>query len=471
MRLNSVLARILVLSLVVTAALPAAAQERTGPSLQGSSPFLRGVPTGTPEPQALPLTISSAIERALSHNLGVLESEQAIERAAGARRIALSGLLPNLTARGSEVRQRINLEAFGLPLPGVPPLVGPFNVFDARLFLSQSVFDLRALNDARSESHNLQAARFTHKGNRDLVVLVAVNLYLQALAASARADSARAQLETARALYQQAQDLKESGMVAGIDVIRAEVRLSTERQRATGAENEFQKAKLQLARVVGLPIGQSFALVDEIPYAPLPEITMDDALERAYKARPDYQAALERLQAAEADRAGARGELLPSVHVNAEYGAIGLTAGGALPTYALSGAVNIPIFQGGRTQGRIARAEADVRNRRAEAEDVRGEIYYDVRTAFLDLEATREELQVATRARELAALQLTQARDRFTAGVASNIEVVQAQEAVALAGEQYISSLYGFNVSKAALARAIGVAEEAVRDYLGGVSR
>jgi len=302
-------------------------------------------------------------------------------------------------------------------------------------------------------------------------VLVTVNGYLQALAASSRADTARAQLETAQALYEQAQDLKEGGIVAGIDVIRAEVRLATERQRATASENAFQKAKLQLARVVGLPIGQSFTLADEIPYAPLPEITMEQALERAYKARPDYQAALERMHAAEADRDSARGELLPSVRVNAEYGAIGLTVAGALPTFAVAGAVDIPIFQGGRVQGRIAQAEADVRNRRSEAEDLRGEIYYDVRTAFLDLDATREELQVATRARELAAMQLTQARDRFAAGVASNIEVVQAQEAVALAGEQYIASLYGFNVSKAALARALGVAEEAVRNYLGGSNR
>jgi len=464
------LRQLLVSTLILAAASAAPAQERTQ-ALPASSPFLRGVPTGTADPQVLPLSITDAIDRALAHNLGVLESEQAITRAGGARRVALSELLPNVTARTSEVRQRINLEAFGLPLPGIPSLVGPFNVFDARVFLSQSIFDLRALNDTRSESHTLAAERLTHQSNRDLVVLVTVNLYLQALAASARADTARAQLETAQALYQQALDLKEGGIVAGIDVIRAEVRVSTDRQRATAEENNFQKSKLQLARVIGLPVGQAFNLVDEIPYAPLPEITLEDALQRAYKARPDYQAALERVQAAEADLAAARGELLPSLRVNAEYGTIGLTATGALPTYAVSGAVNIPLFQGGRTQGHIAQADADLRDRRSQAEDLRSGIYYDVRTAFLDIEATREELEVATRTRELAAMQLTQARDRFAAGVASNIEVVQAQESVALAGEQYIASLYGFNVSKAALARAIGVAEEAVRNYLGGTNR
>jgi outer membrane protein TolC len=134
------------------------------------------------------------------------------------------------------------------------------------------------------------------------------------------------------------------------------------------------------------------------------------------------------------------------------------------------GAVTVPIFEGGRLHGRLIEADAELRDRRAEAEDLRAEIYYDVRTAFLDLDATSEQLQVATRNRDLAAQQLTQSRDRFAAGVASNIEVVQAQEAVAEASEQYISALYAFNVSKALLARSLGTAEQAVQRYLGGTN-
>lgn len=301
-----------------------------------------------------------------------------------------------------------------------------------------------------------------------MVVLVAVNLYLQVLAASARADSVRAQLETAEGLHRQAQNLREAGIAPGIDVIRAEVRLSTERQRATAAESEFQKARLQLARVIGLPIGQAFTLSSDIPYVPMPDMTVQEALDRAYRERPDYQAAQARVRAAESERQAVVGEGLPSVRVTADYGAIGLAAGSALPTFNVTGAVNIPIFQGGRLQGRLLQAEAEVRTRRAEAEDLRAAIYYDVRAAFLDLQATDEELQVATRARELAGLQLTQSRDRFAAGVTNNIEVLQAQEAVALASEQYIGALYGFNLSKAALARALGTAEDTIEEYLGG---
>ena len=381
---------------------------------------------------------------------------------------ALSRLLPNVNGSVSESRRKTNLEAFGFPLSGqFPRIVGPFNVFDARVFLSQAVLDLSALNEVREEGHNLAAARHSYRSARDLVVLVAANLYLQTLAAGARADSARAQRDTADALHRQADSLRQNGLVAGIDVVRAEVRLSTERQRATAAENDFQKSKLLLARVIGLPLGQMFVLGDDIPIVPAPEMTVEQALEQAYKTRPDYLAALERVQAAESARRAVSSEGLPSVRVTADYGAIGLTASTALPTFNVTGTIDVPIFEGGRLQGRRAQADADLRERRAEAEDVRTEIYYDVQTAFLDLKATEEELQTATRARELAALQLTQSRDRFAAGIVSNIEVVQSQEAVALASEQYINAQYSFNLAKAMLARSVGTAEEAVRKYLG----
>lgn len=457
-------------ALTLLLAAPVSAQVREAPSLPSTSPFMGGVPEGTATSDPIPLSIGAAIHRALDHNLGVLQAEQDVNHAAGTRWETLSELLPNLSAGVTERRQKVNLEAFGFPLTGsgFPSLVGPFNVFDARLFLSQSVFNLSAINDSRAEAHNVAAARYSYRGARDLVVLVAANLYLQGLATSARADTARAQRDTAQALYDQAVDLRQAGMVAGIDVVRAEVRLSSDRQRATAAENDFQKSKLQLARVIGLPIGQPFTLSDQLPPVPIPEMTFDQALEQAYRDRPDYLALQEKVRAAEASRKAALSENLPSVNVTADYGAIGLEASTALSTFSLAGVVTVPIFQGGRAQGHLAQADADLRKRKSESEDLRAGIYYDVRSAFLDLQATNEELQSATRGRELANLQMTQSRDRFAAGVANNIEVIQAQEAVTLASEQYISALYGYNVSKALLARSLGSAESAVEKYLGG---
>ncbi len=444
--------------------------QAAGAQSPGTSPFFGGVPTGTATAEPIALSITEAIARSLKYNLGVMNAERGITRAQGARWQELADLLPNVNGRIAETRQKVNLAAFGFPLPaGFPSLIGPFNLFDARIYVSQAVVDLKSLNDFRAETHNTAAAEFSYKSARDLVVLVSGNAYLQALASSARADSARAQLQTAEALYRQAGDLRQSGLVAGIDVLRAEVQLSTQRQRSTAGRNDFEKAKLQLARIIGLPIGQPFTLSDELPYLPVPTMSLEDALDRAYKTRPDYQAALERVKAAEASRRATFSEQLPTVRVSADFGDVGQSPGDARGTFALVGAVNVPIFQGGRTRGKLIEADADLRARKAEADDLKAGIYYDVRSAFLDLQASDEQLKVATRGRELAAQQLAQSRDRFAAGVADNIEVVHAQEAVTVSTEQYIAALYGYNVAKGLLARGLGDAEAGIQQLLGGV--
>ena len=481
---------VLLLAASIADSQPAAAQGQSSPSSSSSSgpvqpqrsaplavppgSFLGGVPSGEPGDAVERLTVVSAIQRGLEHNLGVLTAEQSLGRAQGARWRMLAGLLPNVNGRVSETRQTINLAAFGFsggpgsPFGDIPAIVGPFNVFDARVFLSQSILDFGALNSTRAETHNVEAARLMFRSARDYVIHVAGNLYVQALAMSARADAARAQEETARTLHQQALDLKQAGIIAGIDVLRAELQLSTQTQRSTIAVNDFEKAKLQLARAIGLPLGQRFELDPALPNLPVADISIDAAVDLAYKTRPDYKAALERISAAEATRRSIVGDALPSVRVDANYGEIGLSPADARSTYAVTGAVNVPIFQGGRTRGRLLEADADIRNRRAEAEDLKSAIYYEVRTSFLDLDATARQLTLATKTRDLANQQLTQARDRFAAGVANNVEVVQAQDAVAIAAEQFIAARYGYDLAKGALVRGTGMSEDLLRQILGG---
>jgi outer membrane protein TolC len=468
------------LALFLGGSVVAAAQEQGPPSAQTNTPprpmpapsigpFRGGVPSGSPVSGTLSLSIADALNRALEHNLGLLLSSDSIDRARGARLRALSDLLPNVTTRISETRQQLNLAAYGFPLPaGIPSIVGPFNVFDARLYLSQSVLDFKTLNDARAEAHNVAAARYEYKTARDLVVLLAVDAYAQALSASARVDAARTQVDTAQALYNQAVNLKQGGLVAGIEVLRADVQLATDQQRVTAAQTAFEKAKLQLARLIGLPIGQPFTLADPVFTKPIPEMTLEQAVDRAYKTRGDYQAALERVRAAEAAREAALGERLPVVRVTANYGELGTSIRDAHGTFAIGGAVDVPIFQGGKTRGRLLESDADLRSRRADADDLKASIYYEVRTAMLDLQAGTEQMQVAARARELADAQLIQARDRFAAGVAGNIEVVQAQSVVALANDQYIAAVYATNLAKGAVVYSVGIAEETARQIFGG---
>ena len=235
----------------------------------------------------------------------------------------------------------------------------------------------------------------------------------------------------------------------------------------TTAETGFEKAKLQLARLIGLPIGQDFTLTDQLSSATIPDMTLEQALERAYRTRPDYLAALERIDAADAARQAARGERLPAVRLTGNFGDIGVSVADSHSTFALVGAVDVPIFQGRRDSGRLAQAEADLRSRRADAEDLKASIYYDVRSALLDMQAGNQQLEVAARSRELAARQLNQARDRFAAGVTGNVEVVQAQTAVTQAADQYIAAIFTANVAKGALVRAVGIAEETARQTFG----
>jgi outer membrane protein TolC len=445
------------------ALVPAAAGAQTP-----SSPFLGSAPPqGPPSPQPLALSLKDAVSRGLQYNLGLLLQEASATDARGTRWHALEDLLPNLSSTLSEQRTVINLAVYGFQAN--PSIIGPFNIFDARVAVSQPVIDLRAFNDYRAAALNERAEARGIKSARDLVVLVAVNLYLQAVTAASRIDVARAQQETAQALYQQAFDLKTSGLVANVDVLRAQVQIQNQRQRSIVAENDFAKAKLQLARAVGLPTGQQFTLTDKMPFAPLTNLTLEDALARAYESRADFLAAKDRLAAAEATRRAAGAALLPTLHFDADYGTIGQTTSDAHPTYTVGATISVPLFEAGHAQARRAQSDALLQRRRAELEDVRGQIDIEVRTSLLDVQAAAQQLDAAQTTVTLAGQELEQARDRFAAGVASNIEVTQAQETVASASETYLSALYAHNFAKASLARAVGVAETAIIQYLGGV--
>lgn len=429
-------------------------------------PFFGSVPKGTATAEPLALTVKDAVQRALQNNLGLLLQQENAVTANGARWRALADLLPNVSGSLAARRQVLNLEAFGFPAPN--PIVGPFNVFDARVGLSQPVIDLAAINESHAADARLKAEKYGVRTARDLVVLVTVNLYLEAVATSSRVEMTRAQYDTADALYKQAQDLKAAGLVAGIDVLRSQVQLQTQRQRLIAAENDFEKTKLQLARAIGLPIGQPMTLVDKIPYAPVPIPTVEQALARALEGRSDYLAAKSRLDEARASARAANDALLPTLHVDADYGTIGQTFGSSHTTYTMAANVRIPIFDAGRTTARRIDASSLVRQREAELADLQGRVEFDVRAAVLDLRAADQQLQAAQTNVQLANDELTQARDRFAAGVASNLEVTQAQESVATASESLIVALYSHNLAKASLARSLGIAEAAVMNYLGG---
>ncbi len=413
-------------------------------------------PPGAGSAEPYRLSLEDAIARGLRANVAARTQEADLLAARGQRWVSLGDLLPSASARLGLTRQEINLAAFGFSLPGFPTIVGPFNLHDARLYVSQPIVDLNALYASRASAASLRAAELTADDTRELVSLAVRDLYLRSVAAESRLSAAGVQSATARALLTQATDLKNAGIVAGIDVVRAQVQVRTQEQRAIAAENDFEKQKLQLARAIGWPLGAPFVLTDPIVYAPLQAISLDQALSQAFTARRDYQAAEARLTAAVAERHAALANNLPSLHAMADYGQIGRTPEDTHSTYAVTAQLRVPIFDGATTRGRVLEADALVQRRRAERDDYRARVEYEVRAAYLDVHAAEEQLRAADDAVKLATAELEQTRDRFAAGVAGNIEVVRAQEEVAAATENYISSLYAHNIAKAALAHAIG---------------
>jgi len=431
------------------------------------------VPEAKPTPGVLPLTFSDAIARALRQNLAGLLSEYNTIEARGEKWQKLSDLLPNVNGDMQEVVEKQSLEALGLrSFPGVsgplPRTTGRFSYFDVRAFATQRVFDWKAIQKYRSAVIGESVARFNLKDARDLVVLATGNAYLQAIAGAARVETSQAQVETAKALYDKAVAQQQAGVAPAIDTLRAQVEYQTRQQQLIAATNDFAKQKISLARVIGLATGQEFALADKAPYEAFPIPDLESSLQRAYSSRSDYKSAHDRLAAAQLERSAATAGYLPTIDMAVNYGEIGKVPGDILPTYLVSGTLNIPIFQGGKVHGDVLKAEASLRQAQAQMADVRAQIDQDIRNALLDLKSSADQVEVAQSSVNLAEQALTQSRDRFSAGVTDNLEVIQAQEALATAHESLISSLYLHNLAKVSFARALGRAEEGVREYLKG---
>ena len=449
-------------------------------SLPGTqSPFLGSEPEGKSTSEILQISFKEAIDRGLRTNLGLLLSSDQAITARGERWKELSNLLPNVDARLQENVQTQSLAALGLGKifkPGagpagfsnIPAVIGPFNYFDARANVSQSLFNFKNIEKTRAANESLKAAEYSYKDARELVVLAVGNGYLLAIASAARIETAEAQLKNAHALYDKAVDQQKAGLSPAIDTLRSQVELQNRQQQLIQARNDFAKQLLSLARIIGLPPGQRFALTDKAPYQIFTPQPVEVYLQRAYSTRSDYQAALAQVRSAELSRHAAAAGRYPSLDLDANYGDVGVTPAHSNGTWQLNGSLNIPIFTGGKVHSDVLEAEAQLRQARSQIGDLRGRIDFEVRAALLDLDAAAQQVEVARSAVDLAEQALTQSQDRFTAGVTDNLEVVQAQESVAGAHDSYIQSLYAHNLAKVELARAIGDAEEGVKRYLKG---
>lgn len=433
------------------------------------NPYFGGIPSGNFSASPVQLSLEDAVALGLKQNLGGALATDAVIDARGEKWQALSELLPNVvTDSGFGVHQIALKAQIGLSIHGVPPIVGPFGYFDSRAYLRQSVFDWSAIERARSSQAQLKAADFDSKDGRELVVLVVVSNYLLAIADQSEVESATSQRDTAKALLQQASDQKTAGLASAVDLLRSQVQLQSREQELISAQVNLAKQKLVLARAVGLPLGQQFEITTQVPYQDLTHSSLDDTIQSAYATRPDFQSQMNRVRSAELARKAASAERYPSLGAEADYGLSGVNPGTSHGTVDAAATLRIPIFQGGRVHGDVLRADASLNEEKQRLEDLRARIDQEVRDAYLDLEAAGQEVLVEKSAVTLATQTLEQSRDRFSSGVTDNVEVIQAQDALALANDAFIGSLYSYNSAKISLARAAGVAESRYSEYLKG---
>jgi outer membrane protein TolC len=380
-------------------------------------------------------------------------------------------LLPHVAATPYLEASKINLAELGLTSFGgisLPASVGPFSYFDARAAVTQALFDWKSINATRAASQNVRSAEYTFKDAHDLVVLAVGYVYFQAIEDEARIETDEAQVKTAQALYDQATDQVNAGTSADIDALRTKVELQTRQQQLIQAKNDFAIQKLTVARVIGLAPAQEFELTDKSLYQPFEAMTVDEALKHAYASRSDYQAAMSDSRAAELSRKAAVAGYFPSLSFGADYGTAGAHPSNATHVFDVRGTLSIPIFTGGKVHGDVQQADAKLEQSRERLDNLRAQIESDVRTALLNLQSSADQVNVAHSNIDLADQTLAQSRDRFSAGVTDTVEVVQSQGSVASAHEQYISSLYNFNVAKISLIRAMGLAEHGVKEYFRG---
>jgi outer membrane protein TolC len=428
--------------------------------------FAGSTQDGATSSGVLSLTLESALARGLRFNLAAVNQTASVIQAQGQRQIARSRLLPNLNTAISEEFERLNLREMGVESPTFPEAV-KFNFYDARARLNQSIFDLVKIENLHTASNNLQAEIKSARNTRDLVVLVVAGSYMQVIAAKARVVAATAQVETSQKIYQQAEDRFAAGLNARIDAMRAQVQLQVEQQRLRSLTADLDTQKLRLARVIGLPVDQEFATVDEFKFSPVTEFSEQSALRQALDSRQDLAAAYAGVKAAKSAVRAARDERLPNVAVMADFGAAGITPSHeSTGVYSVAGTLTIPIYEGGRIHGDIQVAVAALHQREAELADAQAQVAQDVRQSFIDLNSSADQVHVAESNVALAHDTLTQSQDRFAAGVADSVELVQSEQAVVQADEDLIAATFDHNLAKVSLARAMGNAEQILPQLL-----
>jgi outer membrane protein TolC len=433
-----------------------------------TSPYQGSVVERKASPEVLPLSLDQAIQMGLKDNLGLILAGESVRQAGGQRLQVLQPLLPLVNGSLTESVQQIDLQAEGFRFPGFPAVIGPYSYTDLRGSLSLSLIDLPSLRNYLAAKNNFTGANLSAQDAKDMVVLTVGNAYLLCISGASRIELAQALVNTSKVSLDQAMANHDAGTAPLLDVLRARVDFQTEQQNLITAQNQYEKSKIALARAIGLPLDQKFELTDKLPYVALDNADPSVSVPQALDHRQDLKALEQQAAAAKQNNSAAAEERYPQVAFSGTYGDIGTTLGHSHGTFDATGVASVPIFDEAKLRGDAHAAEAQLDQAQAQVNNLRGQIEADVRDSILDIQAAAKQVEVATSNLGLANEALSEAQQRYSAGVSDNLAVSQAQASVAQADDQYVASLYQHNVAKLSLARALGTAETSYRNYLGG---
>jgi outer membrane protein TolC len=445
-----------------------------------TNPFYGSVTVQTMSDEPLKLSLDDAIRRGFENNLGLKEAESGEKLFQGEKNIALQQFLPTINLSGGTGVFQHNLAAqgfgpstlkkFGSTFPGpLPnfPLITKDDLTQGQLSFKQTLFSGVVIAGWKAAGAAARSAYFAKMTARGEVVQQVAKAYLRCIADSSEVDNATALVKADEVQYQHAQAAHAAGTVANLDELRAKVQVQTQQQRVIAAQNALEKDLILLKREIGITPGQRIVLTDPAPYSDLAEQSAVEVRAVAYKNRQDYQNLQNQIIELRAAHAAYRAQRWPSLSFNGYYGVDKVNGSPSHGVFAAVGTLNIPIFREANIRGESDLAAAQLAAANAQLDDLRAKIDQQVRSALLDEGAAKKLVDVAKSNVDLATQALSDETDRVNAGVDDTLPLVTAQASLASAQSNYVQSLYQYNLSKLALARASGVIELQYRAYLG----
>jgi len=423
-------------------------------------------------PPVLQLTLKQAVEIALAPegSTRVKLAEEDLKQAAARSNEARAALLPDFESYIQYQNETNNLKAFGfqfpnIPIPGfaIPTFVGPFNVFDVRASVNQTVFDFSTIRRYQASKVAIEATKADNEGTRNQVTDQVSRAYLAGLLAQANLETARANVELSEALLKLAQSQKAAGTGTGIEITRAEVQLANDRQHFLVVQNDVDRTRLQLLKVLGLKLDNPVELMDQLSYVATENMDETQALATARANRAELKAQERREENAKLNFSATKLERLPTLSAFGNYGDLGSSINSSLPTRTIGATLRIPIFDGGRRDARRVESASQYREERIRLADLRDQVELDVRVALDSLRSADAQVKAAEEGLTLAQNELAQAERRYKAGVTNSIEVTDAQTRLARARDNRVNALYNYNLARIDLGTATGTIQSMIQ--------